>query len=83
MLIVYLIYLLAVLGLRCCSSFSLVVATGGYCLVTVHRLLSAVASPGVGHRLSGAQASVVVAHGLSNCVSQALEHRLNSCSTQT
>ena len=38
---------------------------------------------GVGHRLSGAQASVVVAHGLSNCVSQALEHRLNSCSTQT
>lgn len=27
------IYLLAVLGLRCCAGFSLVVASGGYCLV--------------------------------------------------
>ena len=29
----------------------------------------------------GAQASVVVARGLSSCVSQALEHRLSSCGT--
>ena len=30
-------------------------------------------------RLSGARASVVAAHGLSDCGSWALEHRLNSC----
>ena len=32
-----------------------------------------------GARVLGAQASVVVAHGLSSCGSQALEHRLSSC----
>ena len=64
MLIIYFIYLLAVLGLRWCLSFSLVVASGGYSLVTVPRLLTAVVSLVVEHRLSGAQASVVVAHGL-------------------
>ena len=30
----------------------------------------------------GAWASVVVAHGLSSCSSQALEHRLRSCDTR-
>ena len=30
-------------------------------------------------RAVGVQASLVVAHGLSSCVSRALEHRLNSC----
>ena len=30
----------------------------------------------------GTQASVVVAHGLSSCGSQALEHRLSSCGAQ-
>ena len=38
------IYLfLAMLGLHCCSGFSLVVASGGYPLVAVLRLLIAVA----------------------------------------
>ena len=32
-----------------------------------------------GARALGAQASVVVAHGLSSCGLQALEHRLSSC----
>ena len=32
--------------------------------------------------LSGARASVVVAHGLSSCGSQALERRLSSCGAQ-
>ena len=34
------------------------------------------------HRLYGAQASVVVTHGLSSLGSWTLEHRLNSCGTQ-
>ena len=39
------IYLfLAVLGLRCCEGFSLVVVRGGYSLVAVHWLLIAVVS---------------------------------------
>ena len=45
------------------------------------RLLIAVATLVSDHGLSGAQASVVTACGLSSCVSQALEHRLNSCGT--
>ena len=53
---------------------SLVVATwGGYSPVTVHGLLTAVASPVVDHRLWGVQASVVVGHRLCSCSSQALE----------
>ena len=38
-----------------------------------------VASPVAEKGLQDAQALVVVAHGLSTCCSQALEHRLNSC----
>ena len=38
-------YLLAVLDLRCSAGFYLVVGSGGYSLVVVGRLLSAVASP--------------------------------------
>ena len=34
---------LAVLGLHCCAVFSLVVASGGYSLVAVGRLLTVVA----------------------------------------
>ena len=33
-------------------------------------------------RALGVQALVVVAHGLSNCGSQAPEHRLSSCGAQ-
>ena len=42
---------LAVLGLRCCVGFSLVVASKGYCLGAVLGLLAAVASLVAEHRL--------------------------------
>ena len=46
------IYLfLAVLGLRCCTGFSLVAVSGGCSLVAVHGLLIAVASFVVKRRL--------------------------------
>ena len=35
-----------------------------------------------GARALGAQASVVVAHGLSSCGSRALEHKLSSCGSR-
>ena len=44
-----LIYLLTVLGLRCCSGFSLVAVSRGYSLVAVHGLLIEVASLVVEH----------------------------------
>ena len=49
----------------------------GFSLVAAHGLLIVVASLVVEHVLQGAQASVVAAHGLSSCSSQALEHRLS------
>ena len=55
---------LTVLGLCCCTGFSLVVASMGYSPVVVHRRLIAAASL-VEHRLYSVWASVVVAHGLS------------------
>ena len=45
------IYLLAVLGLCCCTGFSLVAVSEGYSLVVVNRLLVAVASLAVEPRL--------------------------------
>ena len=68
---------------------SLVVASGGYsslkcagvssqCLL----LLQSMGSMHVGFSSCGTRASVVVAHGLSRCGSQALEHRLTSCGAQ-
>ena len=48
-----LIYIfVAVLGLHCCTGFSLVAARGGYYLVVTSRLLIAAASLVVEHRLS-------------------------------
>ena len=48
----FFIYLfLAVLGLLCCMSFSLVVASGGYSLVEMRWLLIAVASLVAVHRI--------------------------------
>ena len=38
------IFVLAVLGLRCCSDFSLVAASRGDSLVVLHKLLTVVAS---------------------------------------
>ena len=65
------IYLfLAVLGLPCCADVSLGVENG---------LLIVVASLVGGHRLWSLTASVVAVCGLSSCVSQALEHRIDSC----
>ena len=43
------------------------------------RLLIAVASPVVEHRLHGLRASVFAAPGHSNCDSRSLEYRLSSC----
>ena len=74
---------MTVLGLHCCAGFSLVVAKGSYSLVAVHGLLIAVASLVAEDRLEGMQASVVSARGLSSCGSQALEHRLSRCDTQS
>ena len=50
----------------------------GLLFVAVLGLLIAVASS-CGAQALGAQASVVVACGLSSCGSRALEHRLSSC----
>ena len=55
---------LAVLGLRCCVGFSLVVASGGCSVVTASRLPVVVASLVVAHGLRGTGSGVVV-HGLS------------------
>ena len=73
---------MAVLGICCCSGFFLVAASRGYSLVAVCRLLFAVASLVASHRLKGAWASVVVAWGLRNCASRALEFRCSSCDAQ-
>ena len=62
------------LGDCCCLGFSLVVASRGYSLVAVHRLLTTVASLVEERGLEGTRASVVEAHGFSGCGSQALEH---------
>ena len=50
---------LVVLGLCICTGFSLAVASGGYSLVAVHKLLVAAASLVVEHSLWSVQASVV------------------------
>ena len=69
------------LDLRFCVDFSLVVASGGYSLVSVHGLPIAVASLVAKHRLWDVWASVVPARGLRNCSSPVLDHKLSSCGT--
>ena len=64
----------AVLGLLWSSGFSLVAASKGYFPVTVLEILTVVVSLVAEHGLSGKQASVVAAHGLSSCGSQAIEY---------
>ena len=51
----------------------------GFSLVAVCRLLKAVASFFMEHRLWDAQPAAVAAHGLRGRGSQALEHRLSDC----
>ena len=71
------IYLfLAALGLCALRGLSLV-ASVGYSLVVVCRLLITVTSLGVEHGLWGAWASAVAARGLSSCSSQVVERRLS------
>ena len=66
---------LAMLGLHCCTNFSLVAVSRGYSLVVVHGLLISVASLVV-------EACRIAACGLSGCSSLALERRLNSSGAQ-
>ena len=49
--LVLFVYLLTVMGLPCCSGFSLVVVSGGYLLVLARGLLFVAASLVVGHGL--------------------------------
>ena len=67
-------FILAVLGLRHCTGFSLVVASRSYSLAAVLGLLIAWAA------LFWSMSSG--AHRLSSWGSQALQHRLNSCGTR-
>ena len=67
------IYLfMVVLGLHCCSGFSLAAASGQYSLVVVCRLLTAAAS-------LVAECWALGHGGFSSGSSQVLEHRINSC----
>ena len=59
-----------VLGLCCCTGFSLVATSGGYSLVAVHSLLIAVASLFAEHRLYDTWASAVAVQGLSSAIPQ-------------
>ena len=68
---------LAVLGLCCCTGFSLVVASGGFSLVEVHRLLVVVTSPVAEHRLQGIQVSVAAAPELYSTGSVVVVHRFS------
>ena len=68
--LLFIYFLMTLLGLRCCVTFSLVVANEDYCLVVALGLLVAVASLVAEQTLGHA--------GVSSCSSRALEHRLNS-----
>ena len=63
--------LLAIVGLHCYASFSLVVANVGYSLVVAHGLLIEVASLVAEHRLLGTWIQELWLLGA--------KHRLNSC----
>ena len=70
---------LAALGLCCSTGSFSSCRERDYSLVAVHRLLFAMTSPTVEHRLLG-QASVVAACRPNGCGTWALEHRLSNCS---
>ena len=61
------VLILAVLGLCCCAGFSPAAASGGYSLVEVRGLLTAVSSLAVEHGLWGTPASAAAARGLRSC----------------
>ena len=54
------------LGLSCCSGFSLVAVSGDYSVVAVYEVLIAVVSLTLGAPVQGAQASTVVAPRLQS-----------------
>ena len=62
--------------------FSLVVASGGYSLAVVCKLLMVVVSLTADHGLQDTQASIAAMPELNYCGSRALEHRLSSCQAQ-
>ena len=73
----FICFFLAVLGLRCCvQAFS---SCGKRGLLFLERASHCGGFSCCGAWTLGVQASVVVAHGLSSCGSQALERRLSSC----
>ena len=80
-LLIDLVLFVAVLGLRCCTGFSLVVS-GGCSLVVAHRVLIALASLAGEHRLWCAGYSSWQHLGLVLASSQALERGLSSCGAQ-
>ena len=55
---------MAVLGLHCCTGFSLAVASRGYSLVAMSELLIAVASLVAKHRLSSCGTWALFLHGM-------------------
>ena len=66
------------LGLRCCTGFSLVVVREGSSLVAVLQLLIAVASLAVKHAWAlGCSGFSSLARGLISCGFWVLEHRIN------
>ena len=65
---------LAVLGLCGCVGCSLAIVSSSYLLIAVCGLLTVVPSLVAQYGLLGTQALVVVGHGLSIAVPQALEH---------
>jgi len=73
------IYLLAVLGLCCCTGFFSSCREWGLVSSCGCGLLIAVASLVAEHWLWGPWASVVLARELSSCGSWALEHKLSGC----
>ena len=72
---VFIYLFLAMLGLCCCSGFSLVAASGGYSLVVAHGLLILVVPLAV-------EACRIAARGLSSRGSLALERGLNISGAQ-
>ena len=73
---------MAVLGLCCYPDSSLASANGGYSAVAVRGLLIAVVSFGCGAQALERAGFSSCGMWLRGCSFRALEHRLNSCSTQ-
>ena len=78
-LFIYLYLFMAALGLCCCARAFSSCGERGLLFVVVRGLLIVVASLCCRAQALGTRAAVVVARGLSSCVSGALEHRLSSC----